>query len=337
MRTLLAPHVRAFLENQLSGLEGRSPHTVESYTTAYVLLFKYMSRELGVKPAELAVEDFTSDRIGSFLTHLEKDRGNCERTRNARLAAVKRLFGYIGMRVPQALEVTGAIEAMPAKRFTKRARQYLRRDQVDALLGAPCLRTRWGKRDHAMLALAFAAGLRVSELVQLKLADYDAAAREVRILGKGRRERTMPLWKSTADVLDSWLAVRPDTRHEELFLNRFGRPITRHGFASRVTVHAKVAAERIPMPNGRVTPHTLRHSSAMNYLEATGDIRKVSLWLGHECLETTQEYLHADPAEKLEMMAAAVPPRLRPGVFPDAVDRVRALFAETAEEDGNEE
>ena len=179
-----------------------------------------------------------------------------------------------------------------------------------------------------MLALAFTCGLRVSELVQLKLADYDSRAREVRILGKGRRERTLPLWKDVDDVLNRWLAVRPESHYKSLFLNRFGRPMTRHGFASRVSVHATAAARHTPTLNGCVTPHTFRHSCAMHLLKSTGDARKVSLWLGHAKLETTEMYLHADPVEKLETMSSAAPPRLRSGVFTDGADRVRALFAD---------
>ena len=333
MRTPVAPHVRAFLKKQLTALEGMSRHTIESYTTTYVLLFKYVSSDLGVKPADLAVEDFTSDRIGSFLDHLEKVRGNSERTRNVRLAAVKRLFAFIGTHVPEALELTGAVEAIPCKRFKKRVIRYLPRDQVEAILAAPSLRTRSGVRDHAMLALAFAGGLLVSELVHLKLTDYGACAREIRILGKGRRERTLPLWKSVGDALNHWLAMRPESHYEHLFLNRFGRPMTRQGFASRVSVHAKAAKRRMPeLKSESVTPHTLRHSCAMHLLQATGDLRKVSLWLGHARLETTEEYLHADAAEKLETMSAAVPPRLRSGVFADGADRVRALLADKQEE-----
>ena len=325
MRTPLAPHVRVFLEKQLCEREGVSPNTVESYTTTYVLLFEFVAKALGIRPSALAIQDFTAEMIGSFLTYLEMDRGNKRRTRNARLAAIKRLFGYVGRRVPAALELTGAIEAIPSKRYDQPIIRYLRREEVEAILAVPNLRTPSGVRDHAMLALAFAAGLRVSELVGLRLEDYDRRAREIRVYGKGRRKRTLPLWEETNAAIGRWMKLRPDSHEDALFLNRFGKPMTRHGFASRVKLYAAAAAKHLSTTvAGSVSPHTFRHSCAMNILEATGDIRKVSLWLGHANLETTEMYLHADPVEKLNTLAARVPPRLRRGVFRDGAERVRA-------------
>ena len=328
MRTPIAPHVRLFLEQQLCEQEGVSGHTIDSYTTTYILLFEYVSRKVGIKPSDLAVQDFTVELIGTFLTHLEKERGNSARTRNVRLAAVKRFLEFVGRRVPAALELTSAVEAIPSKKFDEPNIKYLRVNEVEAILAAPNLRKRSGVRDHAMLALAFAAGLRASELVQLRLEDYDPRAREIRIHGKGRRERTLPLWKSVLEAIARWLAVRPQTHYDALFLNRFGKQMTRHGFASRVKVHAATAAPRLStLDGGSVSPHTFRHSCAMHLLQSTGDFRKVSLWLGHANLATTEMYLHANPAEKLEALGSAVPPRLRRGDFRDGADRVRALFA----------
>ena len=331
MRTSLAPYVSKFLNDQLTSLEGVSENTRESYTTTYVLLFNYMAAELGIRHKELAVEDLTSGRVGAFLNDLEVSRSNGPRTRNLRLAAVKRLAAYIGTLVPSAMDAMNAIEAIPPKRFDRPFLRYLLPDQVDAILAAPDLRRPAGVRDHAMIALAFNCGLRATEVVALKLADYDPVGRgKVRILGKGRRLRELPLWRSVNTAVRRWVEVRPESRAETLFLNRFGQPLTRHGFASRLAVHVRAAAQRRPdLDPGEVTPHTLRHSCAMHLLDATGSIVDVSLWLGHANVDTTQIYLHADPHEKLEMIKSARPPNLRSGVFPDAADRVRALFADS--------
>ena len=328
MRVPIAPHVRVFLEQQLSEREGVSRNTIESYTTTYVLLFRFVSKKLGIKPHDLSVDDFDGSIVGKFLTHLEKKRSNKVRTRNIRLAALKRLFDFIGRRHPAALELAGAISALPSKKFDEPIIRYLRLHEVEAIQAAPNLRTMNGVRDHAMLALVFNAGLRASELIKLLLRDYDRRAREVRIVGKGRRERTLPLWKSVNHAVARWVEIRPQSDDDALFLNRFGQRMTRHGFASRVKVHAAAVADQLSSMEAKsVGPHTFRHSCAMHLLHATGDIRKVSLWLGHSDLATTQMYLHADPVEKLETLAEAVPPRLRRGVFRDGADRVRALLA----------
>lgn len=188
---------------------------------------------------------------------------------------------------------------------------------MQAVLDAPDPRTRDGVRDRAMLHIAFAAGLRVSELVGLRVDDVTLRPQAaIHVIGKGRRERTLPLWKATAKALRAWLALRGVATCPELFLNARGSPLTRDGFEYILAKHVAVAAASMPsIKRKRVSPHVLRHSCAMHTLEATRDIRKVALWLGHASVQTTEIYVRADPTEKLEAIDAVLPPTLRRGRF----------------------
>lgn len=204
---------------------------------------------------------------------------------------------------------------------------HLTRVEIKALLDAPDPRTPSGTRDRAMLHLAFAAGLRVSELIGLKSDQVDQRNwGDIRVMGKGRRERVLPLWKETATAIRAWLSIRPKTFAPELFLNGVGAPMTRSGFAYILRKHVERAAATQPSLRDRpITPHVLRHTCAMHTLAATHDIQKVSLWLGHATLQSTEIYLRADPTEKLEALAAMEPPVLRPGRF-KAPDKLLSML-----------
>jgi site-specific recombinase XerD len=207
--------------------------------------------------------------------------------------------------------------ALPTKRTDERLVGYLTRDEIQALLDAPDPRTRSGVRDRAMLHLAFAAGLRVSELVGVQQPDLVLTPQPLlRVRGKGRRERVLPLWKVTVTAVRAWVALRGPAACPELFLNARGAPMSRDGFEYVLAQHAATACCTVPsLARKRVSPHVLRHSCAMHTLAATHDIRKVALWLGHASVQTTEIYLRADPAEKLEALEAVVPPALRRGHF----------------------
>ena len=181
-----------------------------------------------------------------------------------------------------------------------------------------------------MLHLAYAAGLRAAELLSLRVSDFpERSLTTVRILGKGRRERVIPLWRETQAALRAWLAVRPKAQAPEMFLNRNGGPMTRDGFAHRLGNHVAVAAQKQPsLAHKRVTPHVLRHSCAMHTLESTGDVRKVALWLGHASIQSTEIYLRADPAEKLAVLASHAPPGIQPGKFRAQSDGLLAMLGE---------
>jgi integrase/recombinase XerD len=194
---------------------------------------------------------------------------------------------------------------------------YLTREELQALLDAPNASTVSGIRDRAMLHLAFAAGLRVSELVGLQLDQIDRQTlSSVHVMGKGRRERVLPLWKETAPAVKAWLRVRPASAARELFLNARAQAMTRSGFEYILAKHVATASRAAPTIAGKgVSPHVLRHTCAMHTLQATRDVRKVPLWLGHASLQSTEVYLSADPTEKLEALATMAPPMLKPGRF----------------------
>lgn len=315
--TAIAPHMSAFLRERLPLQRGASDHTCDSYAYAFKLLFQFASERFEVTPSELALEQLDAPLILDFLNYLETQRGNTPQTRNARLVAIKSFMRFMEYRAPSVLEQSRRILAIPSKKTDTRLVNYLTVQEMQSLLNAPDLQRRQGIRDRAMLHLCFAAGLRVSELVSLPLKALNFyPTPSVYILGKGRKERTLPLWKETAADLREWLAVRGETSACELFLNARGRPMTRSGFEYILQKHVKTAAQTCASLQIKgISPHVLRHTSAMLVLQATGDIRKVALWLGHDDIQTTEVYLRADPTEKLEAMEAVVPPTLKRGEF----------------------
>ena len=315
--TAIAPHITDFLCDRLARQQGASEHTRDSYAYAFQLLFEFAARRLRVTPSALHLEQLDAPLIMDFLQALETERHNSPRTRNARLVAIKSFMRFIEYRVPSALEQSRRILAIPAKRTDSPLISYLSPEEMQAVLNAPDLQCRGGIRDRAMLHMCFSAGLRVSELVSLPLQALEFQPHpNVLVQGKGRRERRLPLWKQTAADLRAWLAVRGQLTAMELFVNARDQAMTRSGFEYVLRKHARVAAECCPSLNKkRISPHVLRHAAAMIVLQATGDIRKVSLWLGHADIQTTEAYLRADPTEKLDAMSAVVPPTLKRGRF----------------------
>lgn len=315
--TPIAPHISAFLRERLPHERGASPNTCDSYAYAFKLLFNFASGMLNVTPSELMLEQIDAPLVLAFLDHLEADRGCGGTSRNARLAAIKSFMHFLEHRLPSALEQVRRVLAIPSKKTDARLVPFLRQDEMQAVLDAPAPTTPAGIRDRAMLHLAYAGGLRASELVGLRLDELTLhPSPQVRIRGKGRRERLLPLWKQTAEALRAWLAVRGESTAPEVFLNARGGPMTRSGFEYLVRKHVAVAGLRCPsLQRKRVSPHVLRHTCAMTILEATHDLRKVSLWLGHATMQTTEVYTRADPSEKLEAIEKVVPPSLRRGRF----------------------
>lgn len=313
----LPPHITAFLRERLPVERHASVHTCASYAYAFQLLFRFAAHRLGLAPSQFQVEHLDAPLILAFLADLENQRHNTASSRNIRLAAIKSFMRFLEYRVPSALDQVHQILAIPVKRTDSRLIHHLNQDEVQALLDAPDPSTRMGVRDRAMLHLAVAAGLRVSELIGIQLRDLTLQPQpSVRILGKGRRERILPLWKVTATALRAWLAVRGEWSTPELFINSRGEVLTRGGFAYILAQHVKRAAQRQPtLAERSVSPHVLRHTCAMITLQATHDIRKVALWLGHATMKTTEVYLRADPTEKLDALASIIPPNLRRGKF----------------------
>ena len=330
--TPVAPLITGFLRDYMPHQRGYSPHSCETYAVSFKLLFEFAARRMHTRPSQLSIEQLDAPLIVDFLAHIERDRGNGAATRNVRLAAIKAFMHYVEHRVPSALEQIGQIEAIPVKRHDQKLIRHLTMDEVRAILNAPDLATRSGVRDRAMLHLCFAGGLRVSELVGVLAANVSLGRTpSVLVTGKGRRERCLPFWKETARDVRAWLTLRGPVRVPELFVNAEGAAMTRAGFEYVLDKHVGKGALSCPSLAGRtVSPHQLRHSCAVIMLQATHDIRKVALWLGHADIRTTEIYLRMDPGEKLEAVEAVVPPELRRGRFkaPDAL--IASLLADAA-------
>jgi len=308
--------MEAFLREHLVRHRGASQHTCDSYAYSFQALFEFAARKLRTAPAALTLEQLDATLVSAFLEHLETSRRNSAETRNIRLAAIRSFFRFLQHREPAAIEQVRRVLAIPFKKTDTRLVSHLVQEETQALLDAPDPSTRAGVRDRAMLHLAVCAGLRVSELTSLRIDDVAPQSASIHILGKGRRERALPLWKTTAAALRAWLAIRGPIASPELFVNARGEPFSRWGVAYVLRRHAKTANRKCSTLKGkRVSPHVLRHTCAMIVLQATRDIRKVSLWLGHSNLTTTEVYVRADPTEKLEAIEAIVPPSLRKGKF----------------------
>jgi integrase/recombinase XerD len=317
--TPLAPLVAGFFRQHLTADRGVSKNTITSYSYAFKFLCRHVSEQIGKTPSELSLEDLDARRIRDFLDHLERDCGNTPRTRNQRLTAIRSFMKYVEYEVPSALEQVTQVRALTNKRTEERLVNHLTREEMKAVLDAPGPTTRMGLRDQAMLYLGFAAGLRVSELLGLRLDDLelDGPYPSILVRGKARRQRRLPLWKEATRALQAWLAVRGSPPAPAVFLNARGEGLTPSGFNYIVKKHVHVASKDLPsLSKKRVSPHVLRHTCAMNSLHATRDIRKVALWLGHSALKSTEIYLRADPTEKLSTIERALPPDLRRGTFP---------------------
>lgn len=329
--TQLAPLMTRYLRDYMPGQRGYSPHSCEAYALSFKLLLTFAAERTKTRPSRLAVEQLDAGLVADFLAHIERDRGNGAATRNLRLAAIKAFMRYVEHQLPSALEQVGQIAAIPVKRHDQKLIRHLTMEEVRAILNAPDLATRSGVRDRAMMHLCFAGGLRVSELVGVLIANVSLQGTpSVMVRGKGRKERCLPLWKETARDLRAWLALRGSLRVPELFVSAAGEPMTRAGFEYVLAKHAAAAAGGCPSLRGRtVSPHQLRHSCAVIMLQATRDIRKVALWLGHADIRTTEVYLRMDSSEKLEAVEAVMPPELRRGRFkaPDAL--IASLMEET--------
>jgi site-specific recombinase XerD len=326
--TPIAPLITSFLREHMPTEQGCSPHTCETYAHAFRLLFIFASTRLATKPSKICLEQIDAPLILDFLAHIESQRGNCAATRNGRLAAVKAFIRYVEFRVPSALAQARQIHAIPVKRHDQALVRHLTMEEIRAILNAPNIKTRLGIRDRAMLHLCFAAGLRVSELVGLPLENLSLQRTPgIRVLGKGRKERCLPLWKETATDLRAWLAIRGAVPVPELFVNAEGGAMTRAGFEYILDKHVRNAAKGCVSLMGRsVTPHQLRHSCALTLLKATRDIRKVALWLGHADIRTTEIYLRVDSSEKLEIVEAVMPPGLRRGRFTASDSLIASLL-----------
>jgi site-specific recombinase XerD len=314
----LAPLLEAFFTERLIGQRHASRHTVAAYRDPFCLLLRFAQRTTGRKPHQLVLEDLDAGLIGAFLTHLEAERGASVRTRNARLTAIRSLFNFAAYRHPDHAALIQRVLAIPPKRTNRVLVTYLTDDEAAALLAAPDRSTWLGRRDHALLLLALETGLRVSELTGLTCgAVHLGTGAHVRCTGKGRKERITPLRREARAVLKAWLHERAGTADDALFPGPRGEQLSRDAVRRLVQRTVAAAAPTCPSLAAKaVTPHTLRHSCAMNLLRHGVDTATIALWLGHEDVRTTYSvYLHADLGLKEKAIAKTAPPRTRPGRY----------------------
>jgi len=310
MKKSLSALLQSFFTDHLLGQRNASPHTMASYRDTFRLLFEFAHRLLRKLPTRLALEDLEAPFIGRFLDHLEKDRGNTPRSRNVRLAAIHSFFKYVAFQEPGRGALAQRVLAIPSKRHKTKPIDFLTRPEIDALLSVPDQRTWMGRRDRTLLLVAVQTGLRASELLGLACQDVSllGGGAHVRCTGKGRKQRSTPLRKDAVAALRTWMRERNGQPTEALFPNAQGQPLSPDGLGYLLAKH--VATARIACPSlakKRVTPHVLRHSLAMELLQHGVDRSVIALWLGHESVETTQIYLHANLEIKEQALAKTHP------------------------------
>ena len=309
--------VQAFFTDRLLRQRRASPHTVAGYRDTFRLLLRFAKQRLGKAPSKLSLKDLDAPFVGDFLDHLEKDRGNGARSRNTRLAAIHSFFHYLSFQEPAYADQCRRILAIPSKRYERRLIEYLTAEEIDALLAAPD-RTTWiGRRDRALLLVGIQTGLRVSELIGLRRYDIIlGTGAHVRCEGKGRKQRCTPLRREAVEVLTQWLRECPAEPATPAFPSSRGGPLSRDAVERLVARHQRSAERHCPsLKRKRVTPHVLRHTAAMQLLRHGIDRSVIALWLGHESVETTQMYLHADLRLKEEALSKVTPLDVPPGRF----------------------
>lgn len=322
-----APLLEGFFTQRLMRQRRASAHTIASYRDTFRLLLQFVQQRLRKAPSALMLDDIDAPLVVAFLDDLEAKRGITARTRNLRLTAIHSFFRYAAFEAPAHAAQTQRVLAIPAKRFTRTLVPFLSRPEVDALLAAPDLQTWSGRRDHALILLAVQTGLRLSELTGLVPDDLQlGAGAHVRVIGKGRKERCTPLSKSTRAVLTAWTREPPKVTGQPVFPNAQGGPLSAHGVQYLLAKHVATAATTCPsLKRNRVSPHVLRHTTAMDLLQEGVDRSVIALWLGHESIETTQMYLDADLDLKQRVLDRTTPPTGRPGRYrPD--DKLMAFL-----------
>jgi integrase/recombinase XerD len=306
-----------FFTQRLIQQRRASPHTISSYRDTFRLLLRFAKIRTGKEPSQLAWEDIDAPLISAFLDDLQEHRGITARSRNLRLTAIRSLFRYAAFELPAHAEQIQRVLAIPCRRATHRQIGYLTRPEVDALLGAPDQDTWSGRRDHAWLLLAVQTGLRLSELTGLMRADVHLGiGAYVHVIGKGRKERCTPLTKQSAATLLAWLNEPARGETQVVFPNRGGNRLSSDGIQYLLARHLKKAQEVCPsLREKRVSPHVLRHTAAMELLQAGADTTVIALWLGHESVETTQVYLEADLELKRRMLEKTTPAGGAPTIY----------------------
>ena len=309
--------LQAFFQQRLVTQRGASAHTIGSYRDTFQLLLRYAEQSTGRAPSQLTIEDFDAPLVLAFLDHLETERGNSPRTRNLRLTAIRSFMRYASIRDPTALPVAQRVLAIAIKRFNRPVLGFLSREEVQAVLDAPDRSTWSGQRDAVLFAVLYNTGARVSEMTGLRVADVLLErALSLHLRGKGRKERVVPLWKTTAAQLRGWFKCIDRSPDSPVFPNHAGERLSRSGVEHRLRVALSTASKRCPSLTGRqISPHTLRHTTAMHLLQSGVDITVIALWLGHEDPATTHLYVEADLSMKEAALRRLEEPSTRPVRF----------------------
>jgi len=309
--------LQSFFTERLMGQRNASPHTIASYRDTFRLLLAFVQDRLRRPPTTVALEDLDAPFLGRFLDHLETDHGNLPRSRNLRLAAIHSFFKYVALHEPSQGALAQRVLAIPCKRHKTKPIDFLTRPEIDALLAVPDQGTWMGRRDRTLLLVAAQTGLRASELIGLRCQDVTfGTGANVQCTGKGRKQRRTPLRKDAVAALRAWLRERDGQPADVLFPNARGQRLSHDGLAYILAKHVATARQQCAsLVNKRVTPHVLRHSLAMELLQAGVDRSVIALWLGHETLDTVQVYLHANPELKEQALAKTKPFNGRPGRY----------------------
>jgi len=312
-----APLCQSFFSKRLMTQRNASPHTISAYAQTFRLLTTYAQKRLHTLPSKLSLAQLDATFIAEFLDDLESGRSNGARSRNARLAALRSFYHYAALEAPQHAGLIQRVLAVPYKRLTRRLVTYLSRAEVEAVLGSVDKSTWVGRRNHAMLLVAAQTGLRLSELTGLRQRDAVlSAGAHVHCEGKGRKERCTPLAKPTVAVLKAWIKELGGDESGFLFPSSSGRRLSADAVQHALAKHVTAAQRACPsLSKKRVTPHVLRHTAAMELLQAGVDRALIAIWLGHEALESTQVYLDADLPLKEAILAKINPPQSKPGGY----------------------
>ena len=315
--TLLAPTLQAWFTERLMTQRQASPHTIAGYRDTMRLLLTFASTQTGKAPSNLEIDDLDAELITRFLVHLEQERGNSARTRNARLAAIHSLYRYAAFRHPEHAAVIERVLAIPTKRFDKALVSYLTLDEAAALIAAPDPHTWTGRRDHTLLLVAVQTGMRVSELTGLACQDVRlGTGAHLFCQGKRRKQRVVPLTAQTVKALTRWLKERDGEPKDPLFPSNRGGPLSRDAVEWLINKHTTTAAASCPsLKTKHVTAHVLRHTNAMALLQSEISTTMIALWLGHEQESTTRGYLHGDLRLKQKVLDRTAPPGTRPGRY----------------------
>lgn len=312
--------LQRFFCERLINQRNASSRTVAAYRDTFRLLLHYLDEIIKKPPSAITLEDLNAETIQAFLDHLEKKRGNCVRSRNARFAAIRAFMAYAALQDPTSLTTIQKVLAIPMKRCERPVLGSLSRSEMDAILEAPDLSTWSGQRDRVLFATMYNTGARVSEMASMRLTDVSLLeSSSMRIHGKGRKERVLPLWKDTVKRLREWVKRIRNEPEAPLFPNASGVPLSRSGIENRLRQAIKTATATCPTLKGRrISPHTIRHTTAMHLLQSGVELTVIALWLGHESTETTHMYLEADLAMKEKALSKTQEPhtgklRYQPG------------------------